>query len=531
MDGMRSGSHTIQTTHYSSSRNDDWIPPQQPSQGYNYEFHSESYNTSYSDQDLGHKPHQRQPMSQNRPDPSRGLIPRQNVRPQAQQYQDQYHESTIHDQHERGSYDDFGKPRNAHIRTQHQGFERGQYNRDWQHGGREPAGSQYGGPERQNLQQANSSSRPNYNGMLDKRAREGMIPGPMSPETVSWDNPFPTFPTNKKKDGLPAQTNLNASIAEMSISSSSAKPRPRDQQHRGAPIGSEYLSNHNDLVNPLEPSDRWERRNARPQNGEVPNGFRSGPSIGYGGDERQYQQSSQKPLPKTDYPGTTGPTGQIRREAGTGNIPGQDHYANNAGKSISPALRQPYDVVTQRSKTMPNAISESLGKFGPQQGHIEPPDVRGYTKPMEHHYDSTSSYARSYGTQQQRPLMHSRSQSTETGLNYRGSGSQGQVIGVQSMHTQHDSIGEVFDSYYDSPHHSVSKFDERELRNQQSVREEMPNFEVVPPTEQTHRRGMTTEQHLQPYQKGPGLTPPPRPNYEIRNERPVQPELAQFPRN
>lgn len=358
-----------------------------------------------------------------------------------------------------------------------------------------------------------------------------MIPGSMSPETVSWDNPFPTFPTNRKKDGLPAQTDLNASIAEMSISSSSAKPRPGDQQHRGAPNVSEYVPNRNDLINPSEPFDHWERKNARSQDGEVPNGFRSGLSIGYGAIERQYHQSSQKPLPNTDYLGTTGPTRQIRREAGTGYIPGQDHYPNNAGKNISPAPRQPYDTITQRSKTMPTAISESLGNFGPQQAHTEPPVIRGYTKPMEHRYDSTGSYARGYKPQQQRPLMHSRSQSTETGLNYRGSGSQGQVAEAQVVHAQHDSIGEVFDSYYDSPHHSVSKFDERELRNQQSVREEeMPNFEAIPRTEPTHR-GMTTEQHLQPYQKGPGLPPVPKPNYEVRNERPVQPELAQFPRN
>lgn len=351
----------------------------------------------------------------------------------------------------------------------------------------------------------------------------------MSPETISWDNPFPTFPTNKKKEALPAQTDLNASIAEMSISSSSVKSRLGGQQHRGAPIRSEYVSNHNNLINSSDPSNHWERRHARPQDGEIPHGFRDGPSIGYGGNERQHHQSSQRPLPHTDYPGTTGPTRPIRREAGTDNVPGQDYYPNNAGKSISPAPRQPYDAITPRSKTMPAAISESLGNFGPQQGHIEPPIVRGYTKPMEHGYDNASSYGRGYKPQQQRPLMHSRSQSTETGLNYRGSGSQGQMTGTQAMHAQHDSIGEVFDSYYDSPHHSVSKFDEREPRYQQSLKEQkMPTFEATPPTEPTYRRGMTTEQ---PYQKESELPPVPKPNYEIRNERPVQPELAQLPRN
>ncbi|KAL9613532.1 MAG: hypothetical protein Q9167_001917 [Letrouitia subvulpina] len=569
------GRNGYQTTHYPGSRseqyrtdnqgrdvmgqNDFRFPPQQPSQGYSYEFHGENYNTSYSDQDLGYTPHHRQPMPQNRSDPSRGLIPRQNVRPQAQQYQSQYHESNRHEsgirtQNEGGNYNGFDRSLNAPVRTQHQAFETGQYNRDWQHGGKESTGPQYKGPEKQNLQQATSSSRPNFNDVPEKRTSEcsmtislclsaneiiavannhlkgeRMIPEPMSPETVSWDNPFPTFPTNKKKGDLPAQTNLNASIAEMSISSSLAKSRPGDQQNRGALSGSEYMSNHNHLVNSLEPSDHWARRNARSQDEEIPNGFRSGPSTGYGGNERQYQQSSQKLLTNADFPG---PTHQIRREMGTGNISGQDRYPKNAGEGISPALRQPYDAITQRSKTMPNAISESLGKFGPQQGHIDSPDVRGYTKPMEHRYDSTNSYARGYGPQQQRPLMHSRSQSTETGLNYRGSGYQGQATEAQATHAQHDSIGEVFDSYYDSPHHSISKFDDREVRNQQSVREEeLHKFEVIPPTEPTYRRGMTTEQHLQPYQKEPGLPPVPKPDYEIRNERSIQPELPQFPRN
>ncbi|KAL8629986.1 hypothetical protein Q9189_004301 [Teloschistes chrysophthalmus] len=178
----------------------------------------------------------------------------------------------------------------------------------------------------------------------------------------------------------------------------------------------------------------------------------------------------------------------------------------------------------QRSRTMPSTVAESMADFHPPNINNNPPRTesggprtrdqtprRGMHTPVDPH---------SY-----RPPMPFRSHSREVQPVYAGHAPQ--TIQPSPHHSQQGSFGEVFDSYYHSPHHSDSYYNKQNETDRYRTPSDadMPNFDAVPVSQ---HQGMTIDDHLNVQKRLPNIPPMPRqspspiPNNDLRPLPPTQ---------
>lgn len=187
---------------------------------------------------------------------------------------------------------------------------------------------------------------------------------------------------------------------------------------------------------------------------------------------------------------------------------------------------------SQRSKTMPNNISEavqgfsSLRRYDDQSTWQEPGPTAGYHGP-----ESVAQLANgSDKIFQERSVGQSMPSSSRAGLTQTSEDLPANGKTSRSQHSAHNSLGEFYDSYYHGPQHEQQSYAQDESdQAPHSPDDEMPNFDAVPHT--GHRRGMTIDFHLQPQLQQIGLemqpsstqaqhgnTLPPRPGAQIAGQ-------------
>ncbi|KAL8817193.1 MAG: hypothetical protein Q9223_003930 [Gallowayella weberi] len=178
-----------------------------------------------------------------------------------------------------------------------------------------------------------------------KSARERIQMDPLSPETRSWDNPFPTFPKTKKKTGHVAGDTLSQSIGEM---------RLEDRLNVGQTKSSRPSAPVNDTSYEASPYHREILQGEQAQTRGVATRNRppAGPMLPSSPDRLQHPYH-QAGLPRDE----------LRPQTGSGR-----HSEDTMGDH---AFRQPgaYHGDPQRSKTMPNTISEAMMDSYPPNPH------------------------------------------------------------------------------------------------------------------------------------------------------------------
>ena len=171
----------------------------------------------------------------------------------------------------------------------------------------------------------------------------------------------------------------------------------------------------------------------------------------------------------------------------------------------------------QRSRTMPASVtgalvgSRSEGVYKPQ-ANVQP---GGYGMERQHEYRQLE---RSLPPHQAGPPMPSHSQSTEY---IPGSGHidhEPRAMQPGSYHSQQASLGEVFDSYYHSPHHSAAPAQGHVGQSTAFSEEDMPNFQTDTMSQASHKRGMIIDDHLNDQHALPRVPPKPQretsPNFQ-----------------
>lgn len=167
--------------------------------------------------------------------------------------------------------------------------------------------------------------------------------------------------------------------------------------------------------------------------------------------------------------------------------------------SFDPNTSSGFDA--QRSRTMPNDISKVARNFSSPREHGNH-HLRQEPDPTSAHYGLES-----VGYSETRPAnraLHGLAEQPHFQSSSPGNAAGNSELPLRDAsshprHSTHNSLGEVYDSYYHRPTHDQQTYSQSQTRQRaESFDEDMPNFDAVPAARLGHRRGMTLDEHLQP---------------------------------
>lgn len=298
-----------------------------------------------------------------------------------------------------------------------------------------------------------------------------IIETPISPDTIAWDNPFPTFPTRPKKAPHSSSNALDGSVAEQS----SSRPHTANSKEssyslteavESVPAIGHLTSQHTGYIDQNPPSNRVAEQKRGVASRSRENG-RSG-----------------------------GRVEQLKPPTVNGR-----HSEDNR---VRPSMPLDTAAVSDygRSQTMPTAISEAVVNHSHQPRQAEktswqePGPVAGYYGPEDREYLPLSPVEPA----QQRPYGQLRAHSDER-RPHGHAAVQAQMPNSRQPRAPQDSLGELFDDYYGGT--------QQGHQYRSLVDEDMPNFDAALDAGSARRRGMTIDDHLQPQQNTQGYPPMP----------------------
>lgn len=325
---------------------------------------------------------------------------------------------------------------------------------------------------------------------LKNPPKERILTSPMSPETVSWDNPFPTFPSVKAKNKHPHERDLNHSMAEMRVdhsldSGNAGSLRPATA---GGRIDHVFSS---DSGQTKTRGERPVHTNQRVAHNQPPILQTQNGTLHYGPGSPGVNQFPLQP--------SINPRDQLQPRTVYNGFP------KDVTRDESYGMPAAYQAGDQRSRTMPTTFTSAFVNSDSQWSYEKDTAVRGDRHELggqnEHTY-----IERSPAPQAVRPPMQLHSRSADYPPESGHVNQEPQTLHPGSHHSQQASLGDFFDSYYHSPHHSDSS-GAQGFTSQFAAphEEEMPNFDTHPAAAAAHKRGMTIDDHLSSQQSTPAL--------------------------
>ncbi|KAL8648433.1 MAG: hypothetical protein Q9210_004993, partial [Variospora velana] len=292
-----------------------------------------------------------------------------------------------------------------------------------------------------------------------KATKERFLTSPSSPEYLGWDNPFPTFPSSKKKHKHPAIEGLNNSVHDVKLDQRSYAELPEESRLSEGDGNSRHNFLRNGGSSVLQEGASTK---TNPRTAHSPYASQQDTNQilhGAGGSSQLIQRSRDQPTQPSSHLG-----------------PQMEYSRHSAGTPHDPSFPRPAPPRSnnQRSEAMPAALTDALtspgsrGNYGQRaiaqddrQNPLVPRDWPHLESPLHH--------------QSSRPPLQPHSRSADT-LPHGGRMShEPQTLHPQSIHSQQASIGEVFDSYYHSPPHSRSSLGHADSQRTFSD-EAMPKF-------------------------------------------------------
>ena len=289
------------------------------------------------------------------------------------------------------------------------------------------------------------------------------LASPISPETISWDNPFPTFPTNKKK------------------------PPSHDTEGQRPATASSSRS-HNST-----PAQLTSTIGARDHKADPP----------------ESEQVSTGPLPVIGA-GTGHPLQEATRK------PENGYHANlDQQKPLNGNLQ--LEKRSAGSYTLPSSPWQSysaLGTFDNKPLHVYAPEPMTDSSLPFRPYGLAPQFNRVYKEQplprnghETRPADYGRSHSLELDRGLHNQHNQLQQPLQRPPKVVDGSYDDHLDSYYEPVQERVQSQSNQRTRLPQSVGDEdMPNFIARPEEQFGHGSSMTMEQHLHLGPQQPTLT-------------------------
>ncbi|KAI9817465.1 MAG: hypothetical protein M1827_001075 [Pycnora praestabilis] len=357
--------------------------------------------------------------------------------------------------------------------------------------------------------------------------RERMRP-PTSPQTTSWDNPFPTFPNPKKKTTQPKLEDVSETMTGMSLENGAGTTKGHSDQRPST--ARSKSSEEPTRVQGEALTQNYSRSNNSGQSRvERPDYSRDPPST----ESRRTQPG--RGAGQGNSPSTHGRS-PIRQTEVAPNFPLKDGRFTETRTAPPSPSKQVFGPGTQRSRTMPTGMTEEMANnerhlgYSGQQAWQDPGPMIGYHGPEGRDFipprPATSSGSR--------PTPTYNSRLNEVAAHHNNPFAVAPSHDAQvSPHAKQESLGDLFDSYYDSPNQNHGAHRDN-LVNDGYMEDEMPNFDAVPVVDSSHRQGMTIDQHLTPR---PPATAPSMPSYLDRgysnesNYRQASNVTPSFPRS
>ena len=356
------------------------------------------------------------------------------------------------------------------------------------------------GQKRPNYEQ--SKGRPNGEpGFQKRRVFENLT----SPETVSWDNPFPTFPA-KRKGGEP-ENSLDGSMANLRLTGDTGHMRPQTSSGISSNDASRTVGRMQSARGDFSPTPDAHS----PRYGPFVNGVHQR-HAGY--DERQAEDIDQQPRHQVTAQNGTRRQVELGRDGGTYH----QHSTRSdppLGRPIdqhresAPRQHRNFESETGRSKTMPSAVSNAImysqNHFGDRQSSALQESER--TAPGR---PSTAAGSRPAGIGGTRPgeISQLRSEHARSPMGNGRPNIQQKVTRPPAV--PQDSIADLYDSYYDpSSPEQFNHLYHSESNHQQSIEQNMPDFDALSSARTGHQRGMTIDNHIIPRRQSPKVPPMP----------------------
>ena len=317
----------------------------------------------------------------------------------------------------------------------------------------------------------------------------------VSPNTLTWDNPFPTFPLRPKD---------RVHSSSKSVDGSSIAPSFKNKQQ----------GRHNHDVRPLTASSTSSSYTIPqpPSLSEEHTGSAHAYHNGYhdGGQTQSRREGERLPSaaqgvlrPHNDYllDGRSNPFEATGRPL--------ENNRKFSPSDMDPIVNRTYG----RSRTMPTAMSEMGMKSDAnllpalQTQLQEPGPVAGYFGPENRGFTPQSPT----GTSQRRLDGPAQTRSNERRF-YDNAAVQREDPKPYQQHSQQESFVDVFADYYEgvSQQHQESHIETNESQPNYHEDDDVPNFDAMVNQEGSHRRGLTIDSHLQPHKAARERPNPPK---------------------
>lgn len=348
-------------------------------------------------------------------------------------------------------------------------------------------------------------------------ATERILGESSSPDTLSWDNPFPCFPLTKKKTTNPEGESLHGSLAGLSLKGDAPhREGLPDKRPETASSKSSHAS-----------SRGYERHNGRPSQ-ELRNGTRPSPR----GDSNslniqqhhpsRYHQNTHRPGFESKNPQPSGAESHDVGGNGSSPQPVQDSRPFNWTRrhdqthtETSFPAEVAIDPGQQRCRTMPTARVEAYTTLGSQFGlydqpaWTEPePTPAGYRSPERRPYLQNAAVM-SFNLPSADPPGP---KVLEYGTSHASADHQSARAPQRPPHPKQESYGELFDSYYSTP--QDNQFPHTQSggsHHQYNIEGYLRNPGAMPEGSSRQGRGMTDDQRFPPkiQQRAPDVPPMP----------------------
>lgn len=311
-------------------------------------------------------------------------------------------------------------------------------------------------------------------------ARQPLIE-PNSPIALSFDNPFPVFPTKKTKskpDSKPAErANGDRSSDERSRPATAASGRCKENQRLHDALTRAHSEENSHA--PIQGSAQGQRAMAQ-EHSQV---------------QRPADDGAHYPwrAPSPAQPPPQGSSGQSRAPPPNGQAhPGGMPLRTQAAGPAPPQTA--FNNASERAMSMPRNGAPNMNGPASYQGDEqwqEPGPTAGYHGPTSPAYipphlsANTSARSSPNGLLVQHHKQHDRPSEQQASVQER------------QARVRHESLGDFYDNYYEN-HEQWNGVSSAMNERQHGLEEEMPNFDAQPVQRPDYRRGYTMDQHLPP---------------------------------
>ncbi|KAI9804984.1 MAG: hypothetical protein M1833_006287 [Piccolia ochrophora] len=312
-----------------------------------------------------------------------------------------------------------------------------------------------------------------------------------APEPRSWDNPFPTFPSAKKKDPTSDRAPPSEAMSTMNIGKSSSAgqlsfdPSPQRAGNQG---GQRPDGSRDNVYNGAMPHN--ERRPPPHRQDHTP------PVAGREQTNHQHQPNHEynyHGMPPSQRP-MDDPYARQRSLDGPRPTRG-DGWSEPNTAPVSP--QHAGFGAAQRSMTMPANLADGSNEFGGGQRRL-PPSQSGYSPQVRGQNQHPAGAGLPH---RPNPGLRQYSDESARGRGVPPPGSNG-TRQTSEHRDPNTSVGEVFDSYFELPGNEP----DNAYGSQPPTQSAMPRNNSA--SRSHHQRGMSIEQHLTPTGNSYGVPDP-----------------------